>query len=121
MQGMSSDVQVRVQCWVCFHHCWAAARSLLAQHVGNMLYGMQGMSSDVPEVRSVLGMLPRLFSCKEPLKGQTVEYAVRNAGHEQRCSGVRSVLGMLPRLLGSCREPLKAQRRWAICCTVYGA
>jgi hypothetical protein len=68
MQGMSSDVQVRVQCWYASTIAGAAARSLLAQHVGNMLYGMQGMSSDVPEVRSVLGMLPRLFSCKEPLK-----------------------------------------------------
>jgi hypothetical protein len=32
-----------------------------AQAMGNMMYGMQGMSSDVPEVRSVLGMLPRLL------------------------------------------------------------
>jgi hypothetical protein len=38
---------------------------LNAQNVGNMLYGMQGMSSDVPEVRSVLGMLPALLgSCR---------------------------------------------------------
>jgi hypothetical protein len=32
-----------------------------------MLYGMQGMSSDVPEVRSVLDMLPALLAAAEPL------------------------------------------------------
>jgi hypothetical protein len=37
-----------------------------------MMYGMQGMSSDVPEVRSVLGMLPALSgSCREPWNIQT--------------------------------------------------
>jgi hypothetical protein len=47
-----------------------------------MLYGMQGMS-DVPEVRSVLGMLPvagRLLRTAGSSGGQ---YAVRYAGHEQ--------------------------------------
>jgi hypothetical protein len=33
-------------------------RTVGSQNVGNMLYGMQGMSSDAPEVRSVLDMLP---------------------------------------------------------------
>jgi hypothetical protein len=96
-----------------------------------VLYGMRGMSSDVPEVRSVLNMLPRLLgSCKgaaecsgggqyavtvqgmssdapgcgqcwicfpgcwaaaEPLSSGSGQYAVRYAGHEQRCSVAVSV------------------------------
>jgi Pyruvate/2-oxoacid:ferredoxin oxidoreductase delta subunit len=102
MQGMSSDVPGCVQCWVCFLHCWAAARAE-SQAVGNMPYGMQGMS-DVPEVRSVLGMLPDcLGSCREPLEAQAVGNMLY--GMQGMSSDVpgRSVLGMLPALLGSYR------------------
>jgi hypothetical protein len=35
-----------------------------------MLYGMQGMSSDVAEVRSVLGMLPVVLGSYGSLKAQ---------------------------------------------------
>jgi hypothetical protein len=45
---------------------------------------MQGMSSDVPEVSSVLGMLPTLGNCKEPLDAQAVgTMLMRYAGHER--------------------------------------
>jgi hypothetical protein len=45
---------------------------LNAQTVGNMLYGMQGMSSDVPEVRSVLEVCFLHYAAKEQLRNQNV-------------------------------------------------
>jgi hypothetical protein len=46
---------------------------LKAQAVSNMLYGLQGLSSDCPEVRALLRELPRLVkTCTEPLKAQEV-------------------------------------------------
>jgi hypothetical protein len=43
-----------VQCWVCFLIAGQLQGTAEGSAVGNMLYGMQGMSSDVAEVRSVL-------------------------------------------------------------------
>jgi hypothetical protein len=54
---------------------------LSGQAVGNMLYGMQSMSSDV-QVCVLPFRLPALLgSCWEC--AQAVKYAVRYAGHEQ--------------------------------------
>jgi hypothetical protein len=45
--------------------------------VGNALHGLQGMSSDVPEVRDVLKALrPHIASCREPLSAQGVGNAL---------------------------------------------
>jgi hypothetical protein len=64
---------------------------------------MQGMS-DVPEVRSVLGMLPALLgSCREPLDAQAVGNMLYGMQGMSSDVAGRSVLGMLPALLGSCR------------------
>ena len=42
--------------------------SLNAQEVGNVLYGLQDMSSDNKDVRSLLQVLtPLVQRCKEPL------------------------------------------------------
>jgi hypothetical protein len=56
--------------------CSAAAGAAEGQNVGNMLYGMQGMSSDAPEVRSVLDMLPALLGSCRPLKEREVGNAL---------------------------------------------
>jgi hypothetical protein len=54
---------VRSVCWVCFLIA-GQLQEPLSSGGGHAAYGMQGMSSDVPEVRSVLGMLPVLGSCR---------------------------------------------------------
>ena len=46
---------------------------LKAQNVGNMLYGLQGMKSDCPEVRALLRELPRLVkTCTEQFTAQEI-------------------------------------------------
>jgi hypothetical protein len=80
--------------------------------VGNMLYGMQGMSSDVSEVRSVRVCFLHCWAAARPLKAQEVGNAVRYAGHEVMFGGaVQCWVCFL--LLGSCKE-LDALRRWAM-------
>jgi hypothetical protein len=71
--------------------CWAAARTVEGSNGDNMLYGMQGMSSDVPEVRSVLDA-SRCWAAAKPLGcSETVDVGM------QGCAVSRvSVLGMLP-------------------------
>jgi hypothetical protein len=49
-----------------------------AQAVGNALYGLQGMSSDVREVKDVLAALaPKIEGCREELSSQAVSNALR--------------------------------------------
>jgi len=44
-----------------------------SQAIGNMLYGLQRMRSDSPEVRALLrDLTPLVKTCKEPLKAQNV-------------------------------------------------
>jgi hypothetical protein len=50
--GMTVMLRRCVQRRVCFLHCWQPQLAPKVQNVGNMPYGMQGMSSDAPEVRS---------------------------------------------------------------------
>jgi hypothetical protein len=61
---------------------------------GNMMYGMQGMSSDV--MISVQSCPRLLGSCSEPLKRPGCgQHTARYAGHEAMPE-VRSAPGMLP-------------------------
>jgi hypothetical protein len=69
-----------------------------------MLYGMQGMSSDVPEVRSVLCFL-HAGQLQEPLKLRQVGNMLYGMGHEQRWKCVSA--GYASWVLEL--EPLKAQ------------
>jgi hypothetical protein len=62
MQGMSDVAEVRSVLGML--PVAGRLQEPLDQAVGNMLYGMQGMSSDVAEVRSVLGMLPWCWAAR---------------------------------------------------------
>ena len=56
--------------------------ALKAQSVGNALYGLQKMSSDSAEVRSLLlALVPKVESCSEALKAQNVGNALYGIVH----------------------------------------
>ena len=82
-----------------------------AQAVGNALYGMQGMSSDHAEVRSMVSaLLGKVHSCKESLGAQEVG----NALYGMQCMSsdhaeVRSMVSALAGKVHSCKESLGAQ------------
>jgi hypothetical protein len=92
--------------------------SLKAQEVGNMLYGLQGMKSDCPQVRALLRELPRLvMRCTEPLKEQEVGNMLYGLhGMKSDCPEVRQLLRELLRLVITCTEPLKSSsgRQYAL-------
>jgi hypothetical protein len=94
MQGMSSDVRRCVQCWVC-PALGSYRRTAGFSGGGQYAVRYAGHDSDVPEVRSVLGMLPPLLgSCKGAAEGRlrrVRQYAVRYAGRSD-VAEVRSVL-----------------------------
>jgi hypothetical protein len=85
--------------------------TLSAQAVGNALYGLQNMSSDVDEVRSVLRELaPKVKECKEPLDAQAVGnalYGLQNMSSDE--DEVRSVLRELAPKVKECKDTLSAQ------------
>ena len=65
-----------------------------------MLYGLQDMKSDSPEVRALLRELPRLVkTCTEPLKAQAVGMMLYGLqGMESDCPEVRELLRELSAL-----------------------
>ena len=85
--------------------------SFSAQAVGNALYGMQCMSSDHAEVRSMISALSeKVKSCKESLSAQHVG----NALYGMQCMSsdhaeVRSMISALTGKVHSCKESLSAQ------------
>ena len=85
--------------------------SFSAQAVGNALYGMQCMSSDHAEVRSMISALSeKVKSCKESLSAQHVG----NALYGMQCMSsdhteVRSMISALTGKVHSCKESLDAQ------------
>ena len=76
-----------------------------------MIYGLQKMKSDCPEVKALLRELPRLVkTCKEPLKAQDVGnmlYGLKGLNND--CPEVRALLRELTPLVKTCTGPLKAQ------------
>jgi hypothetical protein len=90
---MSSDVpEVRLRGYA---SCIAGQlqEPLKAQTV-KYAYGMQGMSSDVPEVRSVLDMLPWCWAAAKPLDAQKLIDVLSSVVQEQRVSvGYASLAG----------------------------
>jgi hypothetical protein len=61
---------------------------LKAQHVGNALYGLQGMSSEHVEVRDMLSALAgHVAGCKGAGCTGSRQCAIWAAGHEQRACG----------------------------------
>jgi hypothetical protein len=86
-----------------------------------MLYGMQGMSSDVRRVRWLDNNFPDCSAAAGPLEeGSGGKYAVRYAGHGSDAPEVRSVLDMLPGLLGSCKGAAECSGGGQYAVTVQG-
>ncbi len=79
---------------------------LNSQEVGNMLYGLQDMKSDCPEVKALLRELPRLVkTCTEPLTAQAVGnmlYGLQDMKSD--CPEVRVLLRELLRLVKTCTK-----------------
>jgi very-short-patch-repair endonuclease len=66
----------------------SCSEPLSTQNVGNALYGLQCMSSDVPEVRSLLTSLSAaVSSCSEPLSAQHVSNALYGLQGVRPCEG----------------------------------
>ena len=82
-----------------------------AQEVGNALHGMQSMSSDHAEVRSMVSALSgKVHSCKESLTAQNVGnalYGMQSMGSDH--VEVRSMVSALSGKVHSCKESLTAQ------------
>jgi very-short-patch-repair endonuclease len=77
----------------------ACREELSAQEVGNSLYGLQSMSSDVREVQNVLAALaPKIEACREELSAQEVSNALY--GLQSMSSDVREVVAVLAALTG---------------------
>jgi hypothetical protein len=73
-----------------------------------MLYGLQGMKSDSPEVKALLSRLVK--TCTDPLTAQAVGNMLYDLQDMKSDSlKVRALLRELPRLLMTCTEPLKVQ------------
>ena len=84
---------------------------LSAQAVGNALYGMQGMSSDDADVRSLVrAMTAQVQRCREPLSSQAVGNALCGMqGMSSDNADVRSLVRALAGSVEGCTEPLSAQ------------
>ena len=69
-----------------------------------MIYGLQGMHSDCPEVRVLLRELPRLVkTCNEPFKAQEVDMMLYGLqGMKSDCPEVITLLRELPCLFKTC-------------------
>jgi conjugal transfer/entry exclusion protein len=86
---MSSDsTEVRALLSALVPKVKSCGKALKAQHVGNALYGLQGMSSDSTEVRAMLSALvPKVKSCREALDTQEVGnalYGLQGMGEEDK-------------------------------------
>jgi len=71
-----------------------------------MIYGLQGMHSDCPEVRVLLRELSRLVkTCNEPFKAQEVDMMLYGLqGMKSDCPEVITLLRELPCLFKTCKE-----------------
>jgi hypothetical protein len=70
---MSSDIEVRSVLSALASKTRECKEPFKAQGVGNSLYGLPGMSSDIEEVCSLLsGLAPKIRECKESFKAQDV-------------------------------------------------
>ena len=84
---------------------------LNGQEVGNALYGLQGMSSDSADVRSLVRALSgQVQRCNEPLNGQEVGNALYGLqGMSSDNADVRSLVRALSGQMQRCNEPLDEQ------------
>ena len=82
-----------------------------AQAVGNALYGLQGMSSDDADVRSLVRVFAgHVERCREPLDVQAVGNALYGLqGMSSDDADVRSLVRVLVGQVERCREPLSTQ------------
>jgi hypothetical protein len=72
-----------------------------AQAIGNILFGLQHMSSDVPEVRQVLAqMAAKMARCTEPLDAQAIGnglYGLQNMSSD--VPEVREALAQMAKMM----------------------
>ena len=89
----------------------ACKEELKAQNVGNALYGLQGMSSEVAEVRAMLAALvPQVKACKEEFKAQNVGNTLYGLqGMSIEVSEVQAMLAALVPQVKACKEEFSAQ------------